>query len=560
MGLAQRTGDFWRTGIASWFSGRRRTAVAASGGTRTVVGRPIERDAVQFEQLADGRFAAQRTGPSRMGAENLGPTPHRQRIGSGGTTILAGRIRHEEFNPELENEHGYGRWSTQGVYDQMRKTSAKAKRALWLLKLPVLAASAEIEAVDDSDEESEIADIVSHDLFEVVPWKARLREALTMLEFGVAPFEALADVVEVPRDRFPGLSTQGRSGRPKSGETIPALLFTDFELRPAKTIHQWKARPENPLQVAELVQWASPSDGSIKQNQMPRVPGDWLLRFTWEQEAANFQGVSLFRPIYKPFVQEDQLETIDGIRHERMGCGIPVIELPDNATDADIDKAGSILSALASHEKAYLVLPSGWKFRWDVSGEGSGTDIDTRLKRLDRDMASASLADFMELGSGGDTGSFALAETQADRHLDLITLLADTALETFNRGSDGWSPVRRIVDWNYGARSRYPKVCFKNLRSKDDWAAILPLVHNFMQAKAFGPRTTYKMALEITRRLSLSPDVLPPEEEFDEKPEPAPAVGVLPEPPPAPGDPVPPAPEPGEDEETEQPEPAKEAA
>ena len=490
--------------IAAIKAGLPTRKVVSSGGGREVRGiEPIPMQGVVVSALPDGR--------SSVAVEGM----HRSRVGSGGTTIYSGKIRFEEFNKDLENDKGYGSYSRQGVYDKMRKQSAQVKRALWLLKLPMLAADPEVEQADEGDEEAEIADLVSYNLFEVIRWHQRMAESLTMFEFGFSSFEALSDVVEVPRKRFPKLAGSG------SG-TFPAWLFTDFEPRPAKTVDRWVANPAKPTEVLEMVQWNSMGDG-FKGTHAPRIPGSALLRFTWEQEASNFQGVSLLRPIYKPYVITDALETVDGIRHERQNCGIPVIRLPENTSDDDIDKAQQFLLSIASHEKAFLVLPFGWEFKWDVSGSGAGTDIEGRLEQLDRRIASAVLADFMTLGSGGDTGSYALAETQADRHLDLITFGSRVFLEVINRGSDGWSPVKRIVDWNYGVRDRYPKVCFKNLRSKDDWAAILPLLQQFMNVKALG-RPTYAMAAEIVRRLNLSPTVLPPEEEFDQKPEPAPAV------------------------------------
>ena len=465
------------------------------------------------------RAAIVPAGPSTF-AEAPTYTPRRTRSGSGGTTIFGGKIRYEEFNTSLENEKGLGQYARQGVYDKMRRTSSQIQRALWLLKLPILAADPEVEG----GAEEEHGKLVAYNLFELIAWHSRFREALTMFEFGVSCFEALSDIVEVPLDRFPGLR-RGKAGRPAAGSTVPALLFTDFEPRPAKTIWQWKARREKPTQVAELVQWAGPTDGAMSPT-MPRIPGDALLRFTWEQEAGNFQGCSILRPLYMPWLMHDELEVIDGIRHERQNCGIPVITLPESASDEAIDKAEDILLSLASHEKAYIVLEAGWSFTWDTSGEGAGTDISGRLDQLKRDIADGVLAGFMALGNG-DTGSYALAETQADRHLDLITVGAKHALHVLNEGVDGWSPVKRIVDWNYGPQSSYPKVCLKNLRSKDDWAQTLPLLVSFLGSKAVRP--TYALATEIVRRLNLPETVLPPESEWEEKPEPAPAVGVMPE-------------------------------
>lgn len=479
-------------------------------------GGEIDPRTITYETLPDGRVAISR-GPSRFADA---PSPRPSRVGTGGTTILAGKLRHEEFNRELENENGLGQYARQGVYDKMRRTSSQIQRALWLLKLPLLASDPTVEPGEATDEGEEIANLVAYNLFEVLPWQARFREALTMFEFGVSAFEALSDVVEVPRSRFPGLA-RGKGGRPKAGERVPAILFTDFEPRPAKTIYGWTARKNKPTQVAEMIQWAGPTDGDFATKQ-PRIPGDWLLRFTWEQEAGNFQGCSLLRPLYMPWVMHDELEMVDAIRHERQNCGIPVIVLPESAGDDAVDKASRILSTLASHERAYLVLEFGWTFRWDVSGSGQGTDIAGRLDQLKRDIADGVLAGFMALGNG-DTGSYALAETQADRHLDLITTGARHVLSVLNDGADGWSPVRRIVDWNYGPQDYYPRVCFKNLRSKDDWAQILPLLNGFLSSGALGKGTTYKMASEIVRRLSLPANVLPPESEWEEeKPEPAP--------------------------------------
>ena len=265
------------------------------------------------ERLPSGRtklvFSGQTVrGRATLMGESL-VAPRRTRVGSGGTSIMSGKIRYEEFNTDLENEKGYGQWSKQGVFDKMRRTSSQIQRLLWLVKLPVLAADPCVEP-DERDEDGdreEIADLVQHNLFELIPGRRRLREALTMLEFGFAVFEATADAVEVPRARFPGLAP-GRSGRPREGERVSAILFTDLELRPAKTVYRWQARPEKTTQVQELQQWPPATDGGLAPSVL-RIPGDWLLRFTHEQEGGNFQGVSLLRPVYKPWVLLDTLES-----------------------------------------------------------------------------------------------------------------------------------------------------------------------------------------------------------------------------------------------------------
>lgn len=465
---------------------------------------PLRMDRVKVKTQPSGRTKLAIQG--KLVESSDAPAPRRTPAGTGGTTILSGKIRYEEFNPDLENDKGYGQPSRQGVYDQMRRTSGQIQRLLWLVKLPVLAAEAAVEPHPRAEfDQEEQSDLCYHNLFEVIPGARRLREALTMLDFGVSAFEATADVVEVPRSRFPGLKAE-RGGRPRAGERVPAVLFTDLELRPAKTFYEWKARPGKTSQVQALVQ------RDLRGNHL-EVPGDWLLRFTHEQEGGNFQGVSMLRPVYKPYVLLDTLETVDAIRHERQNCGIPTLTLGEDASDDEIDKAEDILSSLASHEKGYLIIPAGWTFKWDVSGSGRGTDIAERIDQLKGDIADGAMGRFMSLG-GGDTGSYALAETQADRHLDLITVTADYITSVINDGTDGWSPIRRIVDWNYGPQDYYPRFCLKNLRSKDDWVQVLPLLDKFITGSSV-PKT-YRLAQEILKRLRIPLAVLPTEEEFAE--------------------------------------------
>lgn len=435
---------------------------------------------------------------------------HRSALGVGGTAILSGKIRYEEWNRALENEKGYGEWSRHGVYDEMRRTDPQVRRALWLLKLPILSADWAVEPGDDDDESAEIADFVSSNLFEDLNWLDTIRQALGFYEYGFMLFEILDDSIEVARDRFPSLPGGRSSGRPPKGATTEAIRWTAFEPRLPKTIYQWVPRKDRPCYVSEVVQWIGGDDTGGARH--VRISGERLLRFTHEQEAGNFQGVSILRPLYKPWKIKDQLERLDAIRHERQNVGIPVITLPPDTNDDDIDKAEKILSALASHEKGYLVLENGWQFKWDTSGQGQGTDVGARIEQLNRDIADGVLAGFMALGNG-DTGSYALAETQADRHLDLITVGARQVEGVFNFGSEGISPIRRLVDLNYGRQAKYPTLRAKNLRSRDDWAQILPLVNQLLQSGAL--RTSRRLEEAILRRLNLPEAILPEDEEQD---------------------------------------------
>ncbi len=470
-----------------------------------------------FRPSAEGSQRVAAAAPAPLAA--LPPPAGRSRAaGVGGTAIVGKKIKYEEWNSSLENDKGYGAWSRQGVYDQMRRTDPSVARALLLVKLPLLAANWAIEPGGESDLHKEQADFVASNLFEDLSWIPFLWQILTLYDFGFSLFEPLTDVCEVPRARFPNLPTTRAPGRPAKGERVPSVRWTAFAPRLQKTVYGWVAREDREGCVGKVIQWVGSDD---KQTPGYReIPGERLLRFTYQQEGANFQGVPIMRPAYKPWKILDVLERIDAIRHERQNVGIPIITLPDGAVEDDVAKAESILQSLSSHEKGYIILPAGWQFKWEVSGHGEGTHVGERIDQVKRDIADTVLAGFMALGNG-DTGSYALADTQADQYLSILTLGARLIENAFNVGVDAPSVIRALIDANYGPQDAYPQLRAKNLKSQDDWGKILPLVSQLLTSK--GLRASPKLERAILERLGLTEAALDEAEEAElEEAEPAP--------------------------------------
>lgn len=422
-------------------------------------------------------------------------TPRATPLGSSGTTIRGGRLQYEEFNSKLENEKGWGDYGTQGVYDLMRKTDPHIRRALQLLKLPLRSAQWVFEPASDSDLDKEIAEFCSYALFERLCWDDVLRQSLLMYDFGFVLFEILEDTYEVPRSRFKNLPSSGTGS-----DTANAVLWSAIDPRLPKTVDQWVPRADRPTMLAAIVQQVGGSD--VEEGTFRTIPADRLLRFTHDQEGGNFAGASVLRSAYKPWKILETLERIDVLRHERQNCGTPVISLPETGVqEGDADKAEKILMTVGRSERGYIVEPPGWKFRWETSGEGTGTNVEAAIERCIRAIADNVLAGFMALG-GGDTGSYALAETQADHYLASIEAGARYVEEVWNKGSDGVSHVRRLVDLNYGPQRAYPRLRATNLKSRD-YGQILPLVAQLLAAKALTPSRDLENYLR--NRLDLPP-------------------------------------------------------
>lgn len=432
---------------------------------------------------------------------------HSRPIGVGGTSIVGGMIDNEEHVSAIKNEKGYGEWGVSGIYEKMRRSDPHIARSLRLVTLPLQAATWEFDPASQDPAHVEHAKFCNWNLNRI-KWQATLRQALLYKPFGFSLFEVMEDIALAPADEFP--SIPGTRDISQGFPQVPAFVWAAWEARLPRTIHRWVAKPNRPSEVQSVIQYAGYSDGDVKRTHFPEISHVNLIRFTNEQEGGNFQGQPILRPVYKSWSYLTKLEKLDAIRHERQNVGIPKITLPENSTDADIEKAEVILAHLSSHEKGYLVLPFGWAFAWDTSGQGTGTDVRTRIQDLKRDIADNVLAGFMALGNG-DTGSYALADTQVDQYLLQLEVDASYIAETINEGSDGVSHVRRLVDNNFGPQRLYPVCRAKNLKSKD-WGQILSYIVQLVQ------QGTLRKSSELENRIRQMLELPPLEESQDPGP------------------------------------------
>jgi hypothetical protein len=161
--------------------------------------------------------------------------------------------------------------------------------------------------------------------------------------------------------------------------------------------------------------------------------------------------------------------------HERQHMGTPTIRLPETANDDDIDAAAQILGAMRSNEKGFLVLPHGFDFKWEVPA-GEGTDIHATIERMNRDIAINVGAGFMLLGLQGGSGSYALASSQQGQFEIGLETDARFITACINQGVDGWSPIERLTQMNYGTEVAVPRLTVRNMPTRD-WTKSLPVLN-----------------------------------------------------------------------------------
>ena len=340
---------------------------------------------------------------------------------------------------------------------------AHVRKSLDYIIGPLRAAHWEFEPTSTEPIDLEIAAFCEHVFFESINWDQALRNILKYKIAGFSLLEQTDAVEDISAAKFPN--------HPGGGQGI---VITGLHHRPAWTVERWHQSSVNPLMIEGVTQHIIGSDG--EQSGFRRIDADRLIRFTENQDGANFEGMATLRSAYGPWKMKIALQVIESIKHERQGVGTPTIRLPENAIDEDIDVAQTILSEMRAHQKGYLILPHGYEFTWESTSQGDNTAISEAIERANRDISVNVNAGFMMLGLTGKMGSYALATSQQGSFEISLESDARFICSTMNRGSDGWSPVERLVRLNYGDAVQVPKMVALNLPTRD-WSKVLPVIN-----------------------------------------------------------------------------------
>ena len=382
--------------------------------------------------------------------------PHERPKAGAGSIISGGMIHDLDQNADLRGSKWYGSANEIGVARKMER-DAHVRQSLRAISVPIKAAVWDFKPASKSDLDIEVADFCRHAFLECIPWKSALVDIMRYQRDGFSLLECVEKTQPVSRDRFPN--------HPGNGTGV---VMSEIRQIPAWTVDGWNQDPSNTRRLKSFVQYLPGSDQEDPGPRTINIRKNNVLRFTWEQEGANFEGLAPLRSAYGPWKVKLLLTVLDAIRHERMGVGQPEIKLPEDAGEDEIALAEVILAEMRSHEKGYILLPFGFQFSWKQT-QGEGTSIAIAIKRANFDIAHNVGAGFTMLGGqgGGEPGSFALANTQAGQYQINLGDHSDFIVEVINFGVDGYSPIESLVRLNYGKDVALPRFVARNLPTKD---------------------------------------------------------------------------------------------
>jgi phage gp29-like protein len=364
--------------------------------------------------------------------------------GSSGVAFSGGVILSEDYNPKLNGD------SANKIYEEMRRGDATVSASLDAIKLPIMGADFTVDAASDDRKDRDVADFVYDELHHSIDWDKFLGEALTFLDFGFALFEMVFESHQMNgRDRI-GLAKLGY----RKQTTIAAWETADHQ--PGVTQRSW--------------------DG--KEASIPEIK---LIRFTRKQEGDNYQGISILRAAYRHWYIKDKLYKIDAVGHERQAVGILDVTTPPGATDKDKKKMRQLARNLRANQESYLEHPEGWVVQFLNNQGSSMRDVEPSINHHDRQIMKNVLAQFLEIGSAGSSGTRNVSEDQSRLFELAVQHVAKQIVSQLQN-----TVVRALVDLNF-TNVEYPTLRVSNI-SDDNIPVISEAIKKFVDAGVIQPR------------------------------------------------------------------------
>ena len=352
-------------------------------------------------------------------------------IGWSGTEIFSGTID-EDYNNKLQFPQSID------VYDQMRKGDGTVGAVLKVVKLLIINGNYFVSPASEEKKDIEIADFVRTQFFERIEWVDFLKGVLLSFDFGFMVFEKVFEI---------------------DGNKI---FYKKLAQRLPKSIENWLTENKymedknHPGIEQNILSDIDPS----KNGKNVMIPGKKIFRYTLDQEGDNYDGVSLLRTAYKHWFMKEKSYKLQLLASERNGVGLPVAR---HTIDIDIKTAEkteitNTLKGLRANEKAHLIEPYGWEFRFE--SPNSQFDFEPQILHHDREITKSVLAQFLELG----VTKGALSQSESDQDLFLKAVMAGVGsiLSKINK-----ELVKEIVMMNFDGVENFPKIDVAGIERDD---------------------------------------------------------------------------------------------
>lgn len=185
------------------------------------------------------------------------------------------------------------------------------------------------------------------------------------------------------------------------------------------------------------------------------IPASNLLWYAHAKRGGNWQGRSMLREAYAPWLLKHEMWRVLATSSRRFGTGIPVVNAPPGATDAQVKIAQQLASAMRVGDQAGMGLPDGYSAAI-AAMTGSLPDTLGFVRYLDQQIAQSVLASVLNLDASPN-GSRSLGEVMLSLlRMSWLAVAREIAVPA-NR------LLANMVDWNYGSDEAVPRIVVLDL-------------------------------------------------------------------------------------------------
>jgi hypothetical protein len=247
-----------------------------------------------------------------------------------------------------------------------------------------------------------------------VIWEEHLDTALDMLIYGHMPFAIGGEV----------------TGQPLRWK------LTELSERLPSTITRINVNDQGHLQ--SITQYGAKSD----------IPASNLLWYVHGRRGGNWTGRSMLRESYAPWLLKHEMWRVLATSGRRFGTGIPVVNAPTGATEAQIEYAARLAASMRVGDQSGIGLPEGYTAQI-AAMTGTLPDILGFVRYLDQQINTSVLAAVLNLDASPN-GSRALGDTMMELLTRSWQAVAREIAIPANR------LAANMVDWNYGEDEPVP--------------------------------------------------------------------------------------------------------
>lgn len=283
-------------------------------------------------------------------------------------------------------------------------------------------------------------------------WSDFIAEVMSMMQFGWSYFEEMYKRrVQVKKPGSVEMKSKFNDGK---------IGWRKFEIRGQESLDRWQFDDEGGL----AGMWQL-SPNSVERKFIP-IQKAMLFRTTSRKN--NPEGRSVLRNAYRPWYFKKRIEEHEGVGIERDLAGLPMAEVPaemlaENASEADKATLASIVELVKNvrrDEQEGVIWPQQWdekgnkmyEFRLLNSGGTRQFNTSEIIQRYESRMAMVVLADFILLGAGDSSASFAMATTKSGLFQAALSAWLDVVQDVLNTYA-----VPRLFRLNGDFSGEYPK-------------------------------------------------------------------------------------------------------